>query len=120
MLSKTDLLYVQLDILKNRLIRWEEVTERGFPNRPDLMALIPFEDSTDIAKLSNDGVITTDTCNSARKSRRLLVEHLDGTVHEMDCMHHLSNVIIGGGTKAVSAFLKTFLEESLDEISYFL
>ena len=106
--------------MKHRLTRWREVTEREFPDRPDLLALIPIADSIDIAKLGNDGAITTDTCNSARKLRRLLVEYVDGTVHQMDCMHHLRNVVVNGAAKDVSSFLNTYLEDNLDEISSFL
>ena len=106
--------------MKHQITRWREVTEREFPDRPDLLALIPIADSIDIAKLGNDGAITTDTCNSARKLRRLLVEYVDGTVHQMDCMHHLRNVVVNGAAKDVSSFLNTYLEDNLDEISSFL
>jgi len=35
-------------------------------------------------------------------------------------MHHLRNVVVNGAAKAVSSFLNTYLEDSLDEISSFL
>ena len=58
------------------------MTVREFPDRPDLLALIPDMSSIDISKLT-DGVVTTDTCNSARKAQRILVEivsQIDGGV----------------------------------------
>ena len=80
-------------------------------------------DKIDIKKLT-DGAVTTDTCNSARKTRRILVEivaQIDGgVVHEQDCFHHLRNVWINGIAKAVSGFMKEYLSDSLDEISSFL
>ena len=80
-------------------------------------------DKIDIKKLT-DGAVTTDTCNSARKTRRILVEivaQIDGgVVHEQDCFHHLRNVWINGIAKAVSEFMKEYLSDSLDEISSFL
>ena len=109
----------------NRLRRWREVTAREFPNRPDLLELIPNERSIDLTKLTtgDGGAITTDTCNSARKTRRLLVEMCEGqgnTLYEQDCFHHLRNVWINGVAKAISKFLTEYLHDSLDNISSFL
>ena len=99
------------------------MTIREFPDRSDLLELIPDMSSIDISKLT-DGAVTTDTCNSARKARRILVEIVSqidgGVVHEQDCFHHLRNVWINGAAKAVSRFLKEYLSDSLDEISSFL
>ena len=99
------------------------MTIREFPERSDLLELIPDMSSIDISKLT-DGAVTTDTCNSARKARRILVEIVSqidgGVVHEQDCFHHLRNVWINGAAKAVSRFLKEYLSDSLDEISSFL
>ena len=113
----------QLDNLKHRLQRWREVTAREFPDRPDLLNLIPNVDTIDIKKLT-DGAVTTDTCNSAQKTRRILVNIVSeiegGVVHEQDCFHHLRNVWINGVAKAVSGFMKEYLSDSLDDISSFL
>ena len=96
---------------------------REFPNQPDLLALIPDTDKIDIKKLTNR-CITTDTCNSARKMRRILVDvvlQIDGgVVHEQDCFNHLRNVWINGVVKAVSRFMNEYLKDSLDNISSFL
>lgn len=67
--------------------------------------------------------MTIDTCNSAQKTRRILVEivgQLGGVVHEQDCFHHLRNVWINGIAKALSAFMKDYLSDSLEDISSFL
>ena len=100
--------------------RWKEVTKREFPDRPDLLDLIPEPESINTDKLGKDGVLTTDTCNTAQKIRRILVEYIGGTIHEQDCMHHLRNVWVNGVAKAVNSYLKDFLEESLDNIASFL
>ena len=110
----------QLDKLKQRLARWKEITKREFPNRPDLLEMIPSPDSINVDKLGKGGTITTDTCNAAQKVRRLLVEYINGTVNEQDCMQHLRNVWINGVAIAVNKYMLEFLEESLDDISSFL
>ena len=85
--------------------------------------MIPDADKIDIKKLT-DGAVTTDTCNSAQKTRRILVgivSQIDGgVVHEQDCFHHLRNVWINRVAKAVSEYMKDFLHDSLENISSFL
>ena len=83
---------------------------REFTDRPDLLLLIPDPDSINIDKLGDGGTITTDTCNAAQKVCRLLVEYINGTVNEQDCMHHLKNVWINGVAKAVNKYLTEFLQ----------
>ena len=102
----------QLDKLKDRLKRWKEVTMREFPDRPDLLLLIPYPDSINIDKLGDGGTITTDTCNVSQKVCRLLVEYIHGTVKKQDCMQHLRNVWINGVAKAVNKYLTEFLQLS--------
>ena len=110
----------QLDKLKDFLKRWKEVTMREFTDRPDLFLLIPDPDRINIDKLGDGGTITTDICNAAQKVRLLLVEYINGTFNEQDCMQHLRNVCINGVAKAVNKYLTEFLQESLEEISSFL
>ena len=64
----------QLDKIKDRLKRWEQVTMGEFTDRPDLLLLIPDPDSINIEKLGDGGTITTNTFNAAQKVRRLLVQ----------------------------------------------
>ena len=106
--------------MKHRLRRWRETTAREFPDRPDLLQHIPDPSSISVDKLGNDGLINTDTCNTALKTRRLLVEEIEGTVHEQDCMNHLRCVWLNGTTKAVSKYMSTHLHDSLENISSFL
>ena len=109
----------QIVKLKERLQRWREVTEREFPDQPDLLDLISTEDDIDLQKLASTGAITTDTCNSARKTRRLLVEII-GCVYKQDCLNHLHNVWINAVANAVSEYMKGFLDDSSDNIATFL
>lgn len=52
---------------------WREVTAREYPNRQDLLDLIPKPHQLTLSKLANGGWVMTDTCNPARKFRRLFV-----------------------------------------------
>ena len=47
---------------------------REFPDRPDLLVLICEPSQLTMAKLADGGWIMTDTCNTARKFRKLLKE----------------------------------------------
>ena len=53
---------------------WHEVTVREYPNRPDLILLLPNANELSVAKLAKGGWLMTDTCNPARKFRRLLMK----------------------------------------------
>ena len=61
-------------------------------------------------------MIMTDSCNAAQKARRLLQHQIGGTVHEMDCHHHLRNVWIKGMEKSVSNFVRVAMLDSLEQI----
>ena len=82
--------------------------------------MIPSPDSIDINKLGDGGTITTDTCNGARKVRRLLVKAIEGCINGKDCRQHLRNVWINGVAKSVSKFINGSHEDSIDNISPFL
>ena len=84
--------------------------------------MIPTPDSIDIAKLGNGGALSSDTCNLARKARRILlqlIENKDGIVHEFDCVQKLLCVWFNGASNAVSVFITTYFEDSLEKISSF-
>ena len=89
------------------------MVEERFPNE---IQLLPSDNNIDISKMGYGGAITTDTCNSARKTRRILVERIEGTIHEMDCIHHLRNVWFGCKEKALTCHLNVFLKDSVDNI----
>ena len=85
--------------------------------------MIPTPNGIDIAKLGNGGALSSNTCNSARKTRRILVELIEkqyGIVHEVDCVEQLRCVLFNGASKVVSKFLTTYIEDSLEEISSLL
>ena len=53
---------------------WRAITLREFPGRQDLMDILPMDSQLTLAKLAMGGWIMTDTCNPARRFRRLLIE----------------------------------------------
>ena len=61
---------------------------------PEKIHLVPSPAGIDVSKLGNGGVIMTDTCNTAQKIRRILVDQIAGT-YEPDCKNHLRNVWFG-------------------------
>jgi hypothetical protein len=77
---------------------------------------VPSPAGIDISKLGNGGVIMTDTCNTAQKVRRILVDQI-ADAYELDCMNHLRNVWLGNVEKALSTYLNAILDTSLDEIN---
>jgi hypothetical protein len=59
------------------LVDWIKTTEEMYPDRDDLVNLIPKPSSMCVSKLLN-GMITTDTCNTARLTRSTVIEHIYG------------------------------------------
>ena len=111
--KQTDGIIEKIQTLKGRLTRLREVVHELCPHE---LEHLPLESEVDISKLGHGGVITTDTCNAAQKSRRILVERIGGDTHEMDCMHHLRNVWFGGIEKALTTYLNALLKDSLENI----
>ena len=54
---------------------WIKVTEEMFPDREDLIDLIPKPSSMCVSKLLN-GMVSTDTCNTAQLTRSTVIEHI--------------------------------------------
>ena len=77
--------------------------------------LIPSEDGIDINKLGKGGTMTTDTCSTAQKLRRILVEKIPGSF-DYDCMNHLRNVWFGNMEKKLTKHLNGMLRTSLDNV----
>ncbi len=83
---------------------WRIVLERLYPSRQDLLDMIPQSQALTLDKLANDGMVSTDTCNTARKTRRLLCKAIrmvaieqglreeSINIMENDCWNHLRNV----------------------------
>ena len=104
-----------------RLQRWAEVIKQQFP---DYVHDIPPPSAMNIGKLGSGGAITSDTCNGARKTRRLLVDVVKDAAKEMstaqvivfeiDCWGHLRNVWLNGMNVALSDELRERLEQDLE------
>ena len=104
-----------------RLNCWKEVIEIKYPlYKHD----ISDDDAMSIGKLGEGGTVNTDTCNAARKTRRILVSSIANAADEMnvsrrnilevDCWNHLRNVWLGGMTKELSIFLRNSMTSKRD------
>ena len=92
--------------------RLVDAVKQKSPSKAELM---PSPDDIDLNKLGVDGVVMTDTCNTAQKLRRILVDRIDGMI-DLDCTNHLRNVWFGGVEMSLTKFLNEILRTSLDEI----
>ena len=114
---------------KSKLLdQWMTVHESMFPNHQHD---IPSGSDIHLSKLQY-GLITTDTCNSARLLSRLLADkvksaveqkmgNLDGSnviVLTQDCHHHLRNVWIEAVNKRLSSYLNEVLASDLSNIDF--
>jgi hypothetical protein len=102
----------KIALLKRRLERLLNAVKERVPQKA---ALIPSPDGIDLNKLGFDGVAMTDTCNTAQKLRRILVDRIDGMI-DLDCTNHLRNVWLGGVETSLTKYLNEILRLSLDEI----
>jgi hypothetical protein len=59
------------------LANWIKTTEEMYPDCDDLVNLIPKPSSMCVSKLLN-GMISTDTCNTAWLTRLTVIEHIYG------------------------------------------
>ena len=105
---------VQKNLLKDSLTRLADVMHVVCPE--NIVHLVPSPAGIDISKLGNGGVIMTDTCNTAQKVRRILVDQI-ADAYELDCMNHLRNVWLGNVEKALLTYLNALMDTSLDEIN---
>ena len=106
---------LQLFSLKDRLIDLRATISEKFPDRPDLLELVPSPDGIDPDKKLPNSVWTTDTCNAASKFQNIACETYAGGLKQ-DCHNHLRNVWVGGLELELSSYLSTVLRESLDRI----
>jgi hypothetical protein len=110
------------------LEKWRDTTLAMFPDKPDLIAIIPKASDLTVTKLANQGMIMTDTCNSARSFRKKLIQHIkdhvskdglspdDVRIYEGDCWHHLRNIWFGRVTTQLSKTLATLLQDDLAKV----
>ncbi len=95
-----------------------------FPNRPDLLDMIPDPDGMSPTKLLV-GMVSTDTCNTARLTRQTLCDTiiqegrdmgLDNdmlTVYQGNCHQHLRNILVEGGANHLLSKLNELLCDDL-------
>jgi hypothetical protein len=107
---------------------WRIVLKRLYPSRQDLLDMIPQSQALTSAKLANDGMVSTDTCNTARKTRCLLCKAIRTVaieqgfreesinVMENDCWNHLRNFWFGAVIKELSSHSDEVLKDNLSEI----
>ena len=96
---------------------------------PDFQNEIPDKSEMSISKLAKGGLLTSDTCNTARKIRLLLCEKIEEAAREKglpedeinmlegDCWNHLRNVWLGGMIKCLNKYLNTALQDELEAIN---
>ena len=72
---------------------WAEVTKEMYP---DFQHNIPNKSEMSISKLAKGGLLTSDTCNTARKIRLLLCEKIEEAAREKGLPEDEINVLEGG------------------------
>jgi hypothetical protein len=112
-----------------RLLRdWKKVTLEMFPNHPDLPAMIPDPNDMSPTKLLS-GMLSTDTCNTARLTRQTLCDaiiqegrdmglddemlHLYQGRYQGSCHQHLRNILVEAGANHLSSKLSELLCKDL-------
>ena len=113
------------------LDQWIVVHESMFDTNHD----IPSAEAIHLSKLQ-DGIITTDTCNSARLLSSLIKDVVTQAVgqkigdcggnpsnkqinvYTQDCHNHMWNVRIGAVTKLLSSYLNEILASDLEAIDF--
>ena len=67
---------------------WCDVTVALFPNQQDLFETIPAPTKLPLAKAAKKGIIMTDTCNTACKLCRLLIDQIKVIAEENSMSSH--------------------------------
>jgi hypothetical protein len=100
------------------LTHWRDAQLKLYPNRPDLLDMIPKASQLSISKLGFGSFTTTDTCATARKLRQVLNDHIKRIAteegyspdviknYEADCWQHLRNVWFDAVTAALENELR--------------
>ncbi len=110
------------------LYDWRIVLERLYPSCQGLLDMILQLQALTLAKLANGGMVSTDTCNTAHKTRRLLCKAIrmvaieqelreeSINIMENDYWNHLCNVWFGAVIKELSSHSDEVLQDNLSEI----
>jgi hypothetical protein len=103
---------------------WKKVTFEMFPNHPDLLDMIPDPNGMSPTKLLG-GIVSTDTCNTARLTRQTLCDAIIqagrdmGLDNEMlpmyqgNCHQHLRNILVESGANHLLSKLSELLCDDL-------
>jgi hypothetical protein len=106
------------------LQEWTQVTIDMFPKRQDLANMIPDPSHMCPTKLLG-GMISTDTCNTARKTRQTLSNHIIQmgrdrgfndealVLYQGNCHQHLRNILVDAAVDHLSSKLSQLLCEDL-------
>ncbi len=107
---------------------WRTVLTWLYPHCQDLINMIPQSNEFTLTKLAKNGMVSTDTCNTARKTQILLCGVIRKlcfekgstqdkiNVLENDCWNHLHNVWFGAIVNELSSHLGKVLQNDLNEI----
>ncbi len=98
-----------------------------YPHCKYLINMIPQSNELTLTKLAKDGMVSTDTCNTAHKTQRLLSELIRKLCFEKrmqdktnvlanDCWNHLQNVWFCAIVNELSSYLGEVLQNDLNEI----
>ena len=78
------------------LTAWSEITKREYPGRQDLLDMILSPCHLSISNISKGGWIMTDTCNAARKFRRLIIEAITKITKKQGMTSNKINIFEAG------------------------
>ena len=99
--------------MKHMLASWHSVTEKEYPQ---YVHLIPYPYDIELSKIDNGGVMT-DTCNTEEKANLLIDDPVNGVFHSMFCHNYLRNVWVKNVLESLTEFLRTDINDSLDEVA---
>ena len=123
--------------LRGLLARWEAIFHKLYPGETWTG---PKPEDLSMGRLAGGGALQSDTCNGARKAKRLLAEmiaeqarHVIGAdawaklteeeqkdatrVHELDCYQHLRNIFLKEMSSAQAVHVAAELKPHLDSFS---
>ena len=123
--------------LRDFIARWKEKFTSMYP---DETWMGPEPEALSMARLAGGGAIQSDTCNTAEKAKRLLIEMIgemhreemgeeawskmskdeqekSGRVHALDCWQHLRNIFLKEMSSAQAKHVAQELKPHLDSFT---
>ncbi len=103
---------------------WKLVTAELYPNCPELANKIPNPDDMCPTKLLG-GIVSTDTCNTARKTRQTLcdaiiqkgrdrgIDEVHLKIYQGNCFHHLQSILVNAAKLHLAGSLTKLLYNDL-------